>query len=78
MLEPAHAAQGDATRLQWHYTVIVAHLSQRHPLCVHLEALRLQAELVARLRLGSRFCTKNMISEGTNRASLPYLVAHTS
>ena len=28
--------------------------------------------------LGSRFCTKNMISEGTSRASLPYLAAHTS
>ena len=25
--------------------------------------------------LGSRFCTKSMISEGTSRASLPYLVA---
>ena len=28
--------------------------------------------------LDSRFCTKNMISEGTSRASLPYLVAHMS
>ena len=26
--------------------------------------------------LGSRFCTKNVISKGTSRASLPYLVAH--
>ena len=29
-------------------------------------------------RLGSRFCTKNGISGGTSRASIPYLVAHTS
>ena len=28
--------------------------------------------------LGSSFCTKNMISEGTSRASLPYLAAHTA
>ena len=28
--------------------------------------------------LGSRFCTKNRISECTNRAILPYLAAYTS
>ena len=26
----------------------------------------------------ARFCTKNMISEGTSRASVPYLAVHTS
>ena len=29
------------------------------------------------LKLGSRFCTKNTISQGTSRVRLPYLAAHT-
>ena len=36
------------------------------------------AEKLMGIVLGSRFCTKNMISEGTRRASRPYSVAHTS
>ena len=61
--------------------------------CKHAQDVRLEEAMKLCLRgepdgfdtpgsigpmLGSRFCTKNRISVGTNRASQPYLVAYTS
>ena len=44
----------------------------------HVHQQRVLVPIASRFGLGSRVCSKTRISEGTSRASPPYLAAHIS